>query len=436
MARPVPPMSPPSDVTALRSVAVEQPGRLLYTAYQASEDLLAPSRALASYLALGADLVPAGWQGLWTRHVGATAKLATLTRVRHERPDWAIDRVVVDGAEVVVEEQVADMTPFCTLRRFAKAGVPAGPPVLVVAPLAGHFATLLRETVQSLLADHDVYVTDWHNIRDVPLDEGDFDLDDAIEHLMRFIRVLGAGCHVLAVCQPCPSALVAVAVMAEMGDEAVPATLTLMAGPVDGRVNPTAVNQLAVSRPLDWFEQNVITVVPSRFAGRGRHVYPGFLQLGGFLSMKPHLHLKRHLDAYVDLVSGDGVTAGVVEAFYAEYYAMLDLSAPFYLETVDKVFQRYDLARGKRTWRGNRVDVGAIRETALLTVEAGRDDVCGPGQTAAAHKLCRGIPSDRREAYIEPEVGHYGVFSGFRWRTSIYPIVRAFVAKHDRPRTA
>jgi polyhydroxyalkanoate depolymerase len=310
--------------------------------------------------------------------------------------------------------------------------MPAGPPVLVVAPLAGHFATLLRDTITTLLAEHDVYVTDWHNVRDVPLDEGELDMDGAIEHVMRFLRVLGPAPHLFAVCQPCPTALVAAAILAEDGDEATPATMTLMAGPVDARVNPTRVNEVAVSRPLEWFERRVITTVPSRYAGRGRRVYPGFLQLAGFMSMNPYLHAKRHLDAYASMVGGDERNLEVIEAFYREYYAMLDLPARFYLETVDHVFQRFDLARGERTWRGRPVDLTAIADTALLTVEGGRDDVCGTGQTAAAHGLCSRIPDDRRFHHLEPTVGHYGVFSGLRWRNAIHPAVREFIAAHDR----
>jgi polyhydroxyalkanoate depolymerase len=403
---------------------------MLYTAFMASEDLLTPGRAWASLVSAGVGLVPRAWQGPITRHVGAMAELTTLNRVRHERPDWAIREVVVGDRPVVVHEEVVDRTPFCTLRRFAKEGVAAGPPVLVVAPLSGHFATLLRETVATLLIDHDVHVTDWHNARDVPLDEGDFDADDAVDHVTRFLRVLGPGVHVLAVCQPCPSALTAVALLAEQGDEATPASLTLMAGPVDCRISPTTVNQVAMTRSIEWFEEHVITTVPARYAGGGRRVYPGFLQLAAFMSMNPRLHTKRHLDAYVDMVTGDGAAAEVIQAFYEEYYAVLDLPATFYLETVQQVFQDFDLAKGERRWRGHLVDLGAIRDTALLAVEGSRDDICGRGQTAAALSLCTNLPSASKVAYVAPDAGHYGVFSGHRWRTTIYPVVRDFMAAH------
>lgn len=405
---------------------------MLYTAFQASEDLLAPGRAWASLVAASVGLVPRGWQDPMTRHVGAMAQLATLTRVRHQRPDWAIREVVVDERPVTVHEEAVDVTPFCTLRRFVKEGVAAGPPVLVVAPLSGHFATLLRDTVATLLIDHDVHVTDWHNVRDVPLDEGEFDADEAVDHLMRFVRIIGPGSHVLSVCQPCPSALTAVALLAEQGDAATPVSLTLMAGPVDCRISPTSVNGVATTRSLEWFEEHVITTVPARYAGRGRRVYPGFLQLGAFLSMNPRLHTKRHLDAYVDLVSGDGAAAGVIQAFYEEYYAVLDLPAAFYLDTVQQVFQNFDLPRGQRRWRGHLVDLAAIRDTALLAVEGARDDICGRGQTTAALSLCTNIPSDHKLTHVEPDTGHYGVFSGHHWRTSIYPVVREFMAAHVR----
>jgi polyhydroxyalkanoate depolymerase len=370
----------------------------------------------------------------WTRHVRAVSRLIELNHVRSDRPPWAIDVVRMGNDDVPVREEAHVRTPFCTLRRFVKVGVPAGPKVLVVAPLAGHFATLLRDTIATLVVDHDVYVTDWKNVRDVPLDEGELDMDGAIEHLMRFLRAIGPGCHVVAVCQPCPSALVATAVLAEDGDDATPVSLTLMAGPVDARISPTRVNEVAVSRPIEWFERKVITTVPYRFAGRGRRVYPGFLQLTGFMSMNPYLHAKRHLDAYVSLVEGDETNLEVIEAFYAEYFAMLDLPGAFYLDTVEHVFQRCDLATGEREWRGRPVDLGAIADTALLTVEGGRDDVCGPGQTAAAQGLCGKVPDDRRFHHLEPDVGHYGVFSGNRWRSSIYPAVKQFIAAHDPAR--
>jgi poly(3-hydroxybutyrate) depolymerase len=409
---------------------------MLYTTYQAAEDLLLPARAWTALVAGGLGTFPRSWQDPFTRHLGASARLATLARVRHERPAWGIDDVVVDGRSSAVWEEAVDVTPFCTLRRFVKADVSAGSPVLVVAPLSGHFATLLRETVATLLLDHDVYVTEWHNARDVPVGAGDFGADDAIDVIIRHLRLIGPGNHVLAVCQPCPSALIATAVLAAAGDEAAPKSLTLMAGPVDARINPTVVNELASTRPAEWFEEHFVTSVPWRYAGRGRQVYPGFLQLAAFMAMNPRLHVKRHLDAYVDMVSGDGAAADVVEAFYAEYYAVLDLPARFYLETVQRVFQRFDLACGVAQWRGEPVELAAIRDTALLTVEGARDDVCGRGQTAAALALCPSIPAKRKHAHVEPGVGHYGVFSGHRWRTSIYPVVRDFVVAHDRAATS
>jgi poly(3-hydroxybutyrate) depolymerase len=409
---------------------------MLYTTYQVSEDLMAPSRAWASAVAHWVRLLPPILQNPWTRHVGAVSDLTALNQVRHERPAWAIEHVVVDGAQVPVHEEVVDATPWCSLRHFVKEGTPRGPAMLVVAPLSGHFATLLRATVRTMLLDHDVYVTDWHNARDVPLDGGDLGLDDVVDHLIRFSEALGPGGHMMSVCQPCPVALAAVAIMSEDGNPATPRSLTLMAGPVDPRINPTAVNDLAMSHPLTWFEQTVITTVPARFRGRGRQVYPGFLQLAAFLSMNVGNHVKRQLDAYVDMVSADGVNAEVIRAFYEEYYAVLDLPAAFYLETVQRVFQNAELPRGVFTWRGRRVDLGEISETALLTVEGGHDDICGAGQTRAALDLCTGLPDKMKASWREPEVGHYGVFSGHRWEQNIYPVLRDFVASHNsKPRS-
>jgi poly(3-hydroxybutyrate) depolymerase len=402
---------------------------MLYTTYQASEDLLAPTRAWASMVTTGSRMVPRAWQPPWIRAVTAVAELTTFDRIRHERPDWAIHQVAVGGRDVAIHEEVADATAFGTLRRFVKEGVPAGPPVLVVAPLSGHFATLLRPTVATLLTDHDVYVTDWHNARDIPVAAGRFDADDYIEHIMRFAAVVGAGAHFLAVCQPCPAVLAATALLSEEESPFTPSTITLMAGPVDCRINPTVVNHVATERPIEWFEERVIDAVPGRYAGRGRRVYPGFLQLGSFLAMNPYLHTKRHLDAYLDLVNGDGVVAETVEAFYLEYNAVLDLTAEFYLQTVERVFQRFELARGVQEFRGRRVDLGAIRSTRVLAIEGERDNICGRGQTGAAIDLCTNVAAGDKQFHIEPGVGHYGVFSGQRWRDHIYPRIRDFVAQ-------
>jgi poly(3-hydroxybutyrate) depolymerase len=299
--------------------------------------------------------------------------------------------------------------------------------VLLVAPLSGHFATLLRETARTLLQDHDVYITDWHNARDVHLRHGPFGLDDYIDVLLRYLRELGPGTHVVAVCQPCVAALAATALLAEDGDPAQPRSLTLMAGPVDCRVNPTQVNKLATERPREWFEQNLISHVPLPHAGHMRRVYPGFVQLGAFLSMNLERHLQQFRNLYQHLVEGDLEKAEAIRVFYDEYLAVNDLPAEFYLETVEKVFQTYDLARGVLRYRSRVVRPEAIRRTWLLTVEGERDDICSIGQTVAAHDLCPGIRPYMKLHHVQTGVGHYGVFSGKRWKTGIYPRLREMV---------
>jgi polyhydroxyalkanoate depolymerase len=297
--------------------------------------------------------------------------------------------------------------------------------------MSGHFTTLLRGTVQTLLRDHDVYLTDWHNARDVPLMEGQFDLDDFIEHIMRFLEVLGAGAHLVAVCQPTVGALAAVALMAADGNPAQPATMTLMAGPMDTRVNPTKVNELATSKPIEWFEHNLIGVVPLRFAGGLRRVYPGFIQLAAFMSMNPDRHAKAFRDLYQYLAEGNIEKAEPILTFYHEYFAMMDLPAEFYLQTIAAVFQEHLLPLGKLMYRGRFVEPRAIRRTALLTVEGEKDDICAVGQTLAAQDMCGGIRPYMKEHHMQAGVGHYGVFNGRRWDNQIYPRLREFIHSHE-----
>jgi poly(3-hydroxybutyrate) depolymerase len=303
-------------------------------------------------------------------------------------------------------------------------GAPTQPKVLVVAPMSGHFATLLRETVRTLLQDHDVYVTDWLNVRDVPLAAGRFGLDEYTQHLIDFLAHLGPNANVVAVCQPCVSALCAVALMAEDGHPATPASLTLMAGPIDCRVSPTAVNELATSKPIGWFRKHLISVVPWQHRGAGRRVYPGFVQLSAFMSMNKDRHANAFKDYYQHLVAGEFDKAQITRSFYEEYLAVADLSAEFYLETVERVFQTFDLPRGEMRFKGRRVNPAAIRRTALLTIEGERDDICSVGQTLAAQDLASSLKLYMRTHYIQPNVGHYGVFSGRRWQHQVYPLVR------------
>jgi poly(3-hydroxybutyrate) depolymerase len=405
---------------------------MLYQAYQRQRDLTAPARAFAGLAnwTLG-ELPERLTDNRVVRQVSASYEMIERSRLTHDRPPFGIHSVLVGGEETPVREEVAVSTPFSTLLHFAKDVDVVQPTVLLVTALAGHFSTLLRATVRSLLPDHDVYVTDWHNARDVGLEHGSFHLDDYIAQVISYLEYIGPGAHVLAVCQPCPATLAATAIMAASGNPAQPKSLTLMAGPVDTRVNPTKVNELAHSKPLGWFEQNVITTVPLRYPGGLRRVYPGFLQVAGFVSMNLERHVRQHMNLYKHLVHGDAEEAALIADFYDEYFAVLDIAAEFYLETIDRVFQRELLAQGEFTWRGQLVEPGAIRGTALLTVEGEKDDVCGVGQTLAAQALCTGIKPGKKRHHLQPGVGHYGVFSGSKWEHQIYPIVRNFILAND-----
>lgn len=398
---------------------------MIYQAYQAQSDLMWPLRTVARMAALALQDVAfggAGWNA--TRHFAAACRLLELAAVTHARPPWNIDSVLVKGEHVPVIQDTVVATPFATLLRFRKEGAAPQPKVLVVAPMSGHFATLLRDTVRTVLRDHDVYVTDWHNVRDVPLAAGRFGMDEYTEHIIDFLEVIGPGANVVAVCQPCVSALAAVALMSEDDHPATPASLTLMAGPIDCRISPTVVNELATAKPMEWFESNLISRVPARHAGAGRRVYPGFVQLSAFVSMNKDRHLNAFKDYYRHLVDGEFEKAEVLRTFYEEYLAVADLSADFYLETVRLVFQQYALPKGELAWRGRLVKPAAIRRTALLTIEGERDDICAIGQTMAAQDLASSLRSYLRTHYIQPNVGHYGVFSGKRWQHHIYPLVR------------
>jgi len=347
----------------------------------------------------------------------------------HERPDYKISEVLCGNSMTRIVEEVTLDLPFGNLLHFAKPDISvAQPKMLVVAPLSGHFSTLLRNTVYTLLRDHDVYIMDWKNARNVPLSAGAFGFDDYVDYVIRFMQELGPCSHMLAVCQPCVPALAAVALMAEDRDPCEPRTLSLLGGPVDTRVAPTVVNDLATSKPFSWFEDNVIHTVPLRYKGAGRKVYPGFLQLTAFMAMNAGRHLGQHRKLYKSIVEGDEEEAEKIREFYKEYFAVLDLSAEFYLETIDKVFQRMLLAKGELYYRGDRkVDCRAIQRTALLTVEGERDDICAVGQTAAAHTLCSGLRPHLKRHYLQPSVGHYGIFSGSKWERQVYPQIRNVV---------
>ena len=399
---------------------------MMYYAYDWQRAMLAPWRALAANgLTLIGEIDEIGPNSALS-HFNAICHLLAETRITHERQPFAIGGVT--------EEPVA-ATPFCTLLRFRRNDAPpALPRVLVAAPLSGHFATLLQATVRTLVRDHEVYITDWRNMRDVPVSAGAFGFDDYVDHLIRFQQAIGPGGHSLAVCQPCVPSLAAAAVMAERDDPCAPRSLTLMAGPIDTRINPTKVNELAQSKSLDWFRTHLITSVPFGYEGAGRDVYPGFIQLAAFMAMQPARHVRAHAELYDHIAHRRLAEARLVEEFYREYFAVLDLSAEFYLETVEKVFQRAALAEGKLTFRNIRVDTSRIRRTALLTVEGERDDICAPGQTLAAHDLCSGLKPFMKRHHLQAGVGHYGVFSGRRWESQVYPIVQNFIlSMEDAP---
>jgi poly(3-hydroxybutyrate) depolymerase len=411
---------------ALRSIV------MLYEAYQAQSDFFAPLRAWAGLTsAVFRDTCAGPGANFVMKSVSAAAEIVNRAHLIHERPSYEIDVVKVDGQDADVTEEAALTTPFATLLRFKKNITVEQPRVMLVAPMAGHFPTLLRHTVETLLADHDVYITDWKSARDVPLAAGRFGVDDYMEHLIRFFEHLGPGAHVVAVCQPCAALLATVAVMAQTNHPCAPRSMTLMAGPVDTRVNPTSVNQLATDHPNEWFEKNLIATVPGRYPGAYRRVYPGFVQLGAFMSMNLPRHVRAHIDLFDHIRKGEDEKANANRKFYDEYFSVADLPAEFYLETVRKVFQEYHLPLGKFEYRGQRVEPAAIRKTALLTVEGERDDICSVGQTVAAHDMCSSIKPFRKRHYVQPGVGHYGVFSGTRWAAQIYPIVRNHILANN-----
>jgi poly(3-hydroxybutyrate) depolymerase len=369
----------------------------------------------------------------------ASAGLFESVTRRYGKPAWGLETITIDAKPVRTTEQVIWSSPWCRLVRFARhlgdlkrAGKPtAAPAVLIVAPLSGHYATLLRGTVEGFLQDHDVYVTDWVNARQVPMLEGRFDFFDYIDHVRTMLGQIGPRAHVVGVCQPGPPVLAACALMAADNDPNRPASMTFMGSPIDARLSPTVTNQLAEEKPFTWFRSNMIHTVPWPYPGFGRRVYPGFVQLYSFMSMNEDKHVDAHRDYFGHLVSGDGDAAEKHEAFYDEYLSVLDLSEEFYLQTIDIVFQQHLLARGLLEHRGRKVDLTAITDIGLMTVEGGQDDISGVGQTQAAHTLCTGLPDDRRVLYVHPDVGHYGVFNGRRFRDDIYPRVRDFIAKNE-----
>lgn len=409
---------------------------MFYQLYELNHAFMAPFRATA-------DAMNLAWKNPlnpWAHTVvgrSFSAGFEVFERVtrRYGKPAFGLPQTTVEGESVAVEEEIVWRRPFCDLIHFKRhlpAGAEKGPRILIVAPMSGHYATLLRGTVEALLPSADLYITDWIDARMVPVTEGDFDLDDYIDYVIEMLHHLGPDTHVVAVCQPSVPVLAAVAVMEGDGDTCAPSSMTLMGGPIDTRINPTAVNQLAQDKPLEWFRDNVIMQVPWPQPGFMRQVYPGFLQLSGFMSMNLDRHMIAHKDFYMHLVKNDGDSAEKHRDFYDEYLAVMDLTAEFYLQTVDTVFIKHALPKGEMMHRTKRVDTTAIRNVALLTVEGENDDISGVGQTKAAQTICTNIPDHMRLHYMQPDVGHYGVFNGSRFRREIAPRIVQFAKTHTK----
>ncbi len=410
---------------------------MLYQWYEMGHAAVRPARAVA-------DVGRFFWQNPFNpfmhttagRHAAAACEVFERTTRRYEKPTFGLPTTTVDGAEVTVNEQVVWERPFCKLVHF-KRSIPAAraaadPRILLVAPMSGHFATLLRGTVETLMPNHEVYITDWQDARDVPKSEGTFDLEDYIDMMRDMISHFGGDVHVFAVCQPSVAVLAAVALMEAAKDPNVPRTMTLAGGPVDTRVSPTAVNKLAMERGTNWFRSNVITTVPWPNKASGRSVYPGFLQLTGFMTMNLDRHMKAHKDMFNHLVRGDGDSAEKHRDFYDEYLAVMDLTEEFFLQTIERVFVEHQLPKGEMTHRGVKIDLKAIKRVGLMTVEGEKDDITGIGQCSAAHDLCTNIPAVDKVHFECPQVGHYGLFNGSRFRSEIAPRIAAFVRAHDQ----
>ncbi len=412
---------------------------MLYHLYETQRAMMAPFSEFASATAKLYDhpLSPFAHMPM-SQRVSAGFDLVHRLSKEYEKPQFNITSAFVNGIEVAVQEQVAIEKPFCRLLRFkrftdnldALSVMKNQPTVLVVSPLSGHHSTLLRDTVKSLLADHKVFIADWTDARMVPLDKGPFHLDDYVHYVQEFIRHVGPDVHVISVCQPTVPVLAAVSLMASAG-ETLPRSLTMMGGPIDARRSATQVNDLAVSRSHTWFENNVIYRVPQNYPGAGRAVYPGFLQHTGFVAMNPDKHVSSHYDYFRDLIKGDDDSAATHRKFYDEYNAVLDMPAEYYLDTIKTVFQDFALMNGTWDVAGKRVRPQDITSGALLTIEGELDDITGGGQTKAAHELCTGIAKDRRFHYDVKGAGHYGIFSGRRWREKVYPEVKAFIARYN-----
>ena len=410
--------------------------RMLYDIYDMQRSMLANAGAMASF---GADLLqnpanPFAYMGGGTV-LGSALQVFAHAAAPRGKPAFGLTETIVDGRVVAVREEIVLRKPFGQLKRFVRDGVEGGPKLLIVAPMSGHYATLLRGTVERMLPSADVYITDWRDARQVPVGDGRFDLDDYVDYLIEFMAATGpnagqGGAHMLAVCQPSVPCYAAVALMSADRDPNRPKTLTMMGGPIDTREAPTAVNTVATGRPHSWFQQNVIATVPLAYPGAGRQVYPGFLQLAGFMSMNLGNHMVSHWEMFKHLVAGDGESAGATQEFYQEYRSVCDMTAEFYLQTIHVVFQDHSLPRGRMMHRGRKVDPAAIDDVAILAIEGERDDISGLGQTRAALTISTGLADDMKQYFMAEGAGHYGIFNGSRWRDRIAPVVEEWIAAH------
>ncbi|WP_375396949.1 polyhydroxyalkanoate depolymerase [uncultured Sphingomonas sp.] len=404
---------------------------MLYNAYEMQRSMMAGASALANFSAglLSNPANPFAYFGGGPIVASALEVFAHASAPRG-KPEFGFTEIAIDGRRVEIVEETVLSKPFGQLKRFARAGVTGGPRLLIVAPMSGHYATLLRGTVERMLPFADVYITDWRDARQVPLSQGYFDLDDYVDYVVEFLEAIGPGAHMLAVCQPAVPCYAAACLMSADKNSCRPRTLTMMGGPIDTRMAPTAVNTLATERPHSWFENNVIATVPMTYPGAGRRVFPGFLQLAGFMSMNLGNHLQSHWEMFKHLVQGDDEGADATKDFYEEYRSVCDMTAEFYLQTIDMVFQQHLLPRGEMMHRGRRVDPGAISDVALLAIEGERDDISGLGQTKAALDIAVNLPQSRKKYYMAAGAGHYGIFNGSKWRNQIAPVVERWITAH------
>lgn len=405
---------------------------MLYDAYEMQKSWFAGASTLAN---IGAGWMqnpanPFSYSGMGPIVSSALDVFAHAAAPRG-KPSFGLESTIVDGKSVQVREEIVLRKPFGQLLHFRREGVEGSPRLLIVAPMSGHYATLLRGTVERMLPGHDVFITDWADAKLVPLSEGSFDLDDYIDYITAFLEHIGPGAHMLAVCQPSVPSLAAVAIMSQTKNPALPRTLTMMGGPIDTREAPTSVNTLATERPHSWFRKNVIARVPLSYPGAGRAVYPGFLQLAGFMTMNLGSHLNSHWEMFKHLVAGDGESADSTKRFYDEYRSVCDMTAEFYLQTIDVVFQRHLLPKGELMHRDTRVDPGAITDVGLLAIEGEHDDISGIGQTKAALNVATNLPDSFKKYHLAMDVGHYGIFNGSKWRTRIAPVVEKWIATHE-----